>query len=311
MDKKIQMREKLSKVLAGKGTEQEKRSFEHGVNGILVPKEVHQDFLGKSESPNLLRKYGTIIEGNARLELPVITKDIEVVAHTEEYKPGETIDVNSLELNAEYLSPIEFDAEIRVARRYLQKNPKNAESIIKNLEKAYFRAEIEYMYNGTNPKALNRGSLYNRAKVVNFVSTDPIEMLKEIRDSASTSVQNNSRWIINGDALKFSENLILPNGEPALKTLDHISSDGAKYMLLGFPCDVTDDIRSSTEGSKLFYFGDISSFFIYEDPSDFEIVTLYDTYADMNEFGFKVYHLVDGKLVYSELETTIFKAEIQ
>lgn len=308
-----QIRTTLLNVLTGNGTEKEKRNLNFSkTGGVFVPKEVYEEFVGKNESDNLLRKYGTVVKGTNRLEIPVVTNDVEAVAHYEEYKDEQTVKVNQLGVTAEYLVPIEFDCEASIRKQLLKQNKNNQELLFTLLKNAYKKKEKDFMYNGIDSEVQNTGSLYHRAKEVNHIETEPIKIIKEIRNAASSAVRNKARWIINTRALNYVESLVLENGEPALKTVateEEIPS-GAKYLLLGFPCDVTDDIKSEKESSALFYFGDLSSFFIYEDESNFEINGNVEEYATRNEVGFKLFNLLDGKLVYSEKDVTVFKSEI-
>ncbi|EEU79979.1 phage major capsid protein [Enterococcus faecalis] len=308
-----QMRSALLNILTGNETENERRNFSFSeMGGVLVPKEVYNEFVGKEQSDNLLRKYGTIIKGANRLEVPVITNDAEAVAHSEEYNGGQTVKVNNQGVTAEYLVPNEFDCEASIRKQLLKQNKNNQELLFTLLKNAYKKKEKDFMYNGTDANAENKGSLYNRAKLIETTETEPVKIIKEIRNAASSTVRENARWIINTKALDYVENLVLENGEPVLKTVPNTSDDGvgAKYLLLGFPCDVTDDIKAQKEENALFYFGDLSSFFIYEDENNFEINGNVEEYAMLNEVGFRLFYLLDGKLIYSEKEITIFKSEI-
>lgn len=297
------------KVLSGIANDSELRELQTTKGTVLIPKEIYPEYIGKKETQNLLRKYGTIVDDLSDLLIPVLTNDIEAVAHSEVYNSENVTDINSLGLTGENIIPIEFEAEVRITKKLLKFNPKNREMIQTLIKKAYVRKEIDYMYNGTEEDAFNEGSLFNRSVVVELKETEPGKQIKAIRDSASTGVKSNARWIINQAALKYVEDIVLPNGEAALKTVESSESGGAKYTLLGFPCDVTDDIKPGSEGNKLFYFGDLSSFFIREDTEAMEILIYKDLYAATNELGFKLYHLMDGKFVYSDLDPTIFKSE--
>ncbi|EJR28515.1 MULTISPECIES: phage major capsid protein [Bacillus cereus group] len=81
---------------------------------------------------------------------------------------------------------------------------------------------------------------------------------------------NNARWIGNKAALEYVEDLILPNREPTLKTIDGVDG-GVSYMLLGFLLDCTDAVKGSADTAAVFYFGDFSSFVIQENSEGLEI----------------------------------------
>lgn len=165
------------------------------------------------------------------------------------------------------------------------------------------------MFNGTNDKAINTGSLLNKAKVFTPTQTEPVKIIKELKNTPSTNVINKARWIVNKAAIQYAEDLTLPNGEPALKTIDR-EDGGVSYMLLGFPLDFTDAVKGSNDSAAVFYFGDFSSFKIHENSAGLEIETITGMYAHLNEFAFKLYNLIDGKLIYSPVEPTVYRLEV-
>ncbi|HFK1746062.1 TPA: phage major capsid protein [Bacillus cereus] len=82
-------------------------------------------------------------------------------------------------------------------------------------------------------------------------------------------------------------------------------------MLLGFPLDCTDVVKGSVDTAAVFYFGDFSSFVIQENATGLEVEVMPERYALINEVGFKLYNLLDGKLIYSEVEPTVYRLEIK
>ncbi|MBJ8199830.1 hypothetical protein JDS91_00490 [Bacillus cereus] len=78
---------------------------------------------------------------------------------------------------------------------------------------------MDYMFNDTNATAFNEGSLLNKTKVFTPTQTEPVAIIKELKNKHSTSVANKARWVVNKAALEYVEDLKLPNGELALKKL--------------------------------------------------------------------------------------------
>ncbi|MES5942832.1 phage major capsid protein [Bacillus cereus group sp. MG4] len=86
---------------------------------------------------------------------------------------------------------------------------------------------------------------------------------------------------------------------------------GVSYMLLGIPLDCTDVVKGSVDTATVFYFGDFSSFVIQENAAGLEVEVMPERYALRNEIGFKLYNLLDGKLIYSEVEPTVYRLELK
>jgi hypothetical protein len=59
------------------------------------------------------------------------------------------------------------------------------------------------------------------------------------------------------------------------------------------------------------YFGDFSSFHYQDVEGTTEVNRLVELYAASNLVGFQVYNIVDGQLIYSPLEPTMYKYEVK
>ncbi|WP_237648696.1 phage major capsid protein [Sediminibacillus terrae] len=364
--KQTEIRTAFANYVAGKISTREAQSFGISLSNdgkALIPKVVADEIVGYVEQENLLRKYGKVVEVEGNLQYPVLTEDTDIKVDAHTGVRNEEIEVNSIGLTAELLTPVEFDSLSRVKRKLLMSGKVSlADLIIDLMKREYLKKEIDYMFNGNNEKAINTGSLLNKAKVFTPTQTDPVKIIKELKNTPTSNVINKARWIVNKPAIKYVEDLILPNGEAALKTLDRVDG-GVSYMLLGFPLDFTDAVKGDTqikaqesvenaeaelaaaqealnleptnqdlidavteaetkltaaqetlndenENTAVFYFGDFSSFKIQEDPDGLEIQTINSLYAHLNEVGFKLYNLVDGKLIYSQIEPTIYRLEV-
>lgn len=315
-----EIRSAFGRFIAGKIGESEARSLGIEINGgkALVPKSVANEIIGYVEQHNPLRKYGKVVTAEGNHQYPVLTSDTDIkvdVNSTERAKTGEQIEISHLGLKAELLNPVEFDAIATIKKKVIKMTPLSLEDlVIEALKKAYLKKEIDYMFNGTSGKAFNEGSLLNRAFEFTTTETEPAKIVRELKNKPSAAVINNARWIVNKKAIEYAEDLVLPNGEPVLKTMDHDGA-GVKYLILGFPAEVTDIAKGKSEDKAVFYFGDFSSFVIQEDENGMkvetksEIIGNYDL-ASKNEVGLHLYHLLDAKLVYSDLEPTVYRLEV-
>ncbi|PFZ73687.1 phage major capsid protein [Bacillus toyonensis] len=66
------------------------------------------------------------------------------------------------------------------------------------------------------------------------------------------------------------------------------------------------NVKSSADTAAVFNFGDFSSFVIQENPDGLEIEVMREMYMNVNEVGLKLYNLLDGKLIYSEVESVVY-----
>lgn len=308
-----EIRSAFTNYLLGNTSEMEIRTLGIDINNgkATIPKSIAEEIIGYVEQENLLRKYGKVVTVDGNFGYPVLTGDtkVEVGVNSTERDDENEIEVNNLGLTAELLEPVEFDSISRIKKRLLTLTPLSvSDLVIDVMKKEYLKKEMDYMFNGTD--TLNTGSLLNKAKVFTPTQTEPVAIIKELKNKPSTSVANKARWIVNKAALEYVEDLKLPNGDPALKTIDRVDG-GVSYMLLGFPLDCTDVVKGSVDTAAVFYFGDFSSFVIQENSIGLEIAVLKERYSLKNEIGFQLYNLLDGKLIYSEVEPTVYRLEIK
>lgn len=318
--KQKEIRKAFANFVIGKINELEARSLGVEINGgkAFVPTSVADEIIGYVEQHNPLRKYGKVVTVEGNYQYPVLTDDSEIVVDvnsTERAKTDNKIQISHLGLKAELLKPVEFDAIVTIKKRLIATTPLSIEDlVIEALKKEYLKKEIDYMFNGTSDRAFNEGSLWNKAKEFVPTETEPTKIIKELKNAPSTSVMNNARWIVNKKAIEYVEDLVLPNGEPVLKTMEH-EGPGVKYLILGFPVEVNDIVKGSSENKAVFYFGDFSSFVIQENDNGFEVETKYEIIgnydiAPKNEIGLHLYHLLDAKLIYSDLDPTVYRLEL-
>ncbi|PEW56423.1 phage major capsid protein [Bacillus cereus] len=308
-----EIRSAFTNYLLGNTSEMEIRTLGIDINNgkATIPKSIAEEIIGYVEQENLLRKYGKVVTVDGNFGYPVLTGDtkVEVGVNSTERDDENEIEVNNLGLTAELLEPVEFDSISRIKKRLLTLTPLSvSDLVIDVMKKEYLKKEMDYMFNGTD--TLNTGSLLNKAKVFTPTQTEPVAIIKELKNKPSTSVANKARWIVNKAALEYVEDLKLPNGDPALKTIDRVDG-GVSYMLLGFPLDCTDVVKGSVDTAAVFYFGDFSSFVIQENSIGLEVAVLKERYSLKNEIGFQLYNLLDGKLIYSEVEPTVYRLEIK
>lgn len=287
----------------------EKRiSFKDGK--AIIPTVVAKEIISIVGEENLLRKHGRVVRVVGNLQYPILKNSAEVSSHSEERNSTNTIEVSSLGFDAEILEPIEFDTIATLKQKlFLMSHASLPDLLVQEMAKQYCRKEIDYMFNGTDSKAFNEGSLYNRAKLFVPNETEPSKIIMELKRTPTSRVANKSRWMVNKAALEYVEGLKQTNGEPMLKILDRVES-GVSYNLLGFPLDCIDDVKGSDETKAVFYFGDFSSFVIQEASDGLEIKKLDEMFAHVNEMAIKLYNLLDGKLIYSDLEPTVYRLEI-
>lgn len=313
----IEVRKAFTDYVTGNINATEARSLGVAINNgkATIPTTIANEIISYVEQENLLRKYGKVVKVSGNRNYPVLTDetDIKVEVHSEERDASDSIEINTIGLTAEVLKPVEFDSISIVSKKLLHFSDLSvSDLVVEVMKKKYLQKELDYMFNGTEDKALNSGSLYNKAKVVVPVETEAVRIIKELKNTPSTNVMSKARWVINKAALKYVEDLILPNGEAVLKTSDN-TEEGANYLILGYPADVRDEVKGSNNNSSVLYFGDFSSFVIQESVKGLEIETKYEVvgnYQLKNEVAFVLYNLLDGKLIYSDVEPTIYKMEI-
>lgn len=305
--KQMKVREAFAKFAIGKIKEQEARSLGVEFNGgrVLIPTLVANEIISHVNGENLMRRYGEVVTESNGLRYPVLVNGITVDGHTSERSNNEMV-VNHLGLKAVLLEPVEFDVLVGIRKKFIATSGAGiVEGVINIIKETYLQKEIDYMYNGYQSDSFNTGSLYNMAKRFIPKSNEAALAVVELKNEPSTKVVNKARWIVNKKALEVAEGLRYLSGKEMLTTIDNNVS-GAQYSFLGFPLDCTDDLKSEDD-KALFYFGNFNSFKIQENNIDsLEIELKYELLAQYNEIGFKLYNLIDGKLIFSDLEPTVY-----
>lgn len=311
----IEQRKAFAQYVVGQIDEAEARSLGivTGNGGVVVPEVIASEVITYAQEENLLRKYGSIHRTAGDVKYPVlVTKAAANVTKTERTAD---MDETTIEFDEILLAPAEFDALATVTKKLIKMSGVNIEDIvIEELKKAYVRKETSYMFKGADVGHENAGSLYNKAVAFEASTTidyaadgwaqDLYAALVRMKNTPKTEVLKKSMWIVNRAALTKLESMTDTTGRPLL----HVdATDGVTYKLLGHKLDFTDDADGASSVTPHFYFGDFKSFHIQEVIGSMEIQKLVEKYAAQNKIGFQIYNLLDGQLIYSALEPTVYK----
>lgn len=316
--REAQMRSAFANFVVGNISEAQARSLGivTGQGSVVVPESIASEVISYAQEENLLRKYGTRYKTKGYQKYPVLVK--KAVANATKKERSADMPETDIEFDEILLDPSEFDALATVSKKLVKMSGVDVENIVvEELKKGYVEKEIEYMFNGTDVNALNPGSLYNKA--VKYYESVTVSLdttgwsqrlysqLVKFKGQVPTKVLKKAMWIVNRAALTILEDMTDTTGRPLL----HVdASDGVSYKLLGLPLDFTDAASGETFDKPVFYLGDPSSFYIQDVIGAMEIQRLVESYARQNKIGFQVYNLLDGQLIYSPLEPTMYRYEV-
>lgn len=321
--KQLEQRAAFGKFVVGQITESEARALGVATNNgsVLVPEVVAKEIITYASEENLLRKYGTRHKTAGNVKYPVLVKKAEAnVVGQERHIVPNPIPETDIEFDEVYLNPVEFDALATISKKLINMaDPgyKVEDIVIEELKKAYVRKEASYMFNGNDPKTPNDGALAKKA--VAYYESAPVDLTKaglentlyrelvKMKGQVSTAVRKKAMWIINNAALTVLEGLLDGQGRPLLYDTGR---DEVSYKLLGHMVDFTDDADGADSSKPVFYFGDIKTFHIQDVIGVLEIQKLVEKYSDTNRIGFQIYNLLDGKLIYSPFEPSVYRYEV-
>lgn len=318
--KEAEIRKAFANFVVGNIGEAEARSLgiEVGNGGVTVPTVIVKEIITYAQEENLLRKYGSTHPTKGNVQYPVLVK--KPVANVNTTERDSDMPVTDIELSEVLLNPAEFDALATVSRKLVKMSGVDIEEVvIEELKKAYVEKETVFMFDGrpdAQGKNENPGSLLNRA--VRYYETEKVDLdaaglsqklyqqLVKFKGQAPTPVLKKAMWIVNRAAFTALEGLIDGNGRPLL----YEAPDGMGYRLLGHNLDFTDAANVDDASIPVFYFGDFKSFHIQDVIGSMELHKLTEQFARQNKIGFQIYNLLDGQLVYSPLEPTVFRYEV-
>lgn len=321
--KELEKRSAFAKFVVGHISESEARAagVETNNGSVLIPEIVSKEIITYSQEENLLRKYGTTVKTRGNVKYPVLVKKAVANAlRQERHIVPNAIPETDIEFDEVYLSPVEFDALATISKKLINMaDPgyKVEDIVIEELKKAYVRKETDYMFNGNDAKALNPGSLSKKA--VAYYESLTVDLTKsglentlykelvKMKGQVTTEVRKKAMWIINGSALTVLEGLLDGQGRPLLYDTGR---DEISYKLLGHKVDFTDAADGTDPTKPIFYFGDFKTFHIQDVIGALQIQKLVEKFSDTNRIGFQIYNLLDGQLIYSPFEASVYRYEV-
>ncbi|MDC0808939.1 phage major capsid protein [Lactococcus petauri] len=318
-----EVRSAFANFVVGKISEGEARSLgiETGNGSVTVPEVIASEIITYAQEENLLRKYGTVNRTKGDVKYPVLVKKAEANVNKKERASDDEISETSIEFDEILLNPAEFDALATVTKKLLNMSGAPIETIvIDELKKAYVRKETNYMFNGDDSGNENSGALAKKA--VPFVPSVAVDVtaadagqklydaLIEMKNTPVTEVMKKGRWIINRAALTLIEKMKTSDGFPLLRPMTQ-AEGGIGNSLVGYPMEFTDSAdKKGAADIPVLYFGDFKSFQIQDVIGAMQMQKLVEKYAGTNRVGFQIYNLLDGQLVYSKFEPTVYRYEI-
>lgn len=316
--REAQMRSAFANFIVGNISEAQARSLGivTGQGSVVVPESIAADVITYAQEENLLRKYGTPHKTKGYVKYPVLVK--KAVANATKTERSADMPETDIEFDEILLDPTEFDAIATVSKKLVKMSGVNIEEIVvEQLKKAYVEKETRYMFNGDDATAVNPGALAKKA--VKYYESTAVSLstagwsqrlysqLVKMKGQVPTAVLKKAIWIVNRAALTSLEDMTDTAGRPLL----HVdATDGVSYKLLGHKLDVTDAADGVDAAVPVFYFGDFSSFHVQDVIGVMEIQRLVEQYSKQNKIGFQIYNLLDGQLIYSPLEPTVYHYEV-
>ncbi|MGA4718856.1 phage major capsid protein [Fictibacillus nanhaiensis] len=323
MKKQLEQRSAFAKFVVGQITESEARALgvETQNGSVLIPEIVSKEIITYAQEENLLRKYGTRVKTHGNVKYPVLVRKANAnVVKQERHIVPNPIPETEIEFDEVYLSPVEFDALATISKKLINMaDPgyKVEDIVIEELKKAYVRKETNYMFNGNDAGVENAGALAKKA--VAYYESAAVDLTKsglentlykelvKMKGQVTTEVRKKAMWILNGAALTVLEGLLDGQGRPLLYDTGR---DEIGYKLLGHKVDFTDAADGADPTKSVFYFGDFSTFRIQDVIGALQIQKLVEKYSDTNRIGFQIYNLLDGQLVYSPFEPSVYRYEV-
>lgn len=311
--KEKEIRSAFANFVVGRISEAEARSLgiEAGNGSVVVPEVIASEIITYAQEENLLRKYGTVHRTKGDVKYPVLVKKADANVRKKERGAGDEITETAIEFDEILLEPAEFDALATVKKKLIKMSGVDVEEIvIEELKKAYVRKETNYMFNGNDAGNENPGALAKKAVAFYETTGDSLyDTLVKLKNTPATAVVKKSRWIINRAALTKIETMKTDDGFPLLRPFTQ-AEGGIGYTLLGHPLDFTDEADGVDPTKPVFYFGDFSSFHIQDVIGAMELQKLIEKFSGTNKVGFQIYNLLDGQLIYSPFEPTVYRYEV-
>lgn len=321
-------RELFSRLTLGQSVNQnEVRSLgidlANGNGKVTVPKVVAKEVLTYAQENNPLRQFGTVHQDSSTQGYPVLTAAPTANGHNKEYTLSDSIPETSMKLDEVELTPTEFDALITFSKKLSYRSGISIENeVIKELSKAYTAKEAAYMFNGTDTGNINAGSLVKKAvawkpaSAVDLTKGDAVyNMLINFKNSVKKEVRKGSMFMLNTAAETLIETMTDGEGRPLYRPMEAVENGslGIDGRLIGFNAHVTDYLTADAKADDsvpAIFFGDFSTFHIQDVIGSMQVQVLNELYSRSNLIGVQLYNILDGQLVYSPLQPTVFRLDL-
>lgn len=320
-NKAKEIRSAFAKFVVGKITEYEARSLGivTGNGSVTVPKEIASEVISYAQEENPLRKFGTRHNTKSTQGFPVLVKKATAQGHKQERTKENPMPDTGIEFDEIVLDPTEFDALATITKKLLKRSDVPIEDIvIEELKKAYVEKEAQYFFRGDETGNENPGALAKKAVAFtpdvqpDLTSGQSLyDVLVKFKNSVKSSVRKRSMFMINDAALTLIETMKTDDGFPLFKPFEQ-ASNGFDGKILGFNSVVTEYANKSADDldTPIIYFGDFKSFHYQDVIGAMEVNRLVELYATSNLVGLQIYNILDGQLIYSPLEPTVYKYEV-
>ena len=264
-----------------------------GANGAIIPTTIAQKIIAKAYDMSTI--LGSATRYNTKGNLTIPTYDETSTNHIDMAYQEEFTDVESNVGSFGSVSLGNFLAGslVKVSKSLVANTDVDLETVVINLvAQSIARFEEKECLYGTTGKVAGLSGVTLGVTTASATAITADELIK-LKNKVKKTFRNNAKWIMSNDTLTAIELLTDSNGRFIFREDVNAEFDG---YLLGYPVEVSDNMKEIGAGNVVIYFGDFSGLALKQRDDSVELAILREKFATQHAIGVNAWVEFDAKV---------------
>lgn len=268
-------------------------NLDQGTNGAIVPTTIAKKIIAKAYDMSSILKAATKYNTKGNLSIPCYDAnggtDI-TMAYADEFV--------ELESKAGKFTSIDLGnflagALVKVSKSLVNNTDIDLENKVVELVAETVARFMEHeCLIGTEGKVAGLSTVTNGIKAASSTVITADELIK-VKNSVKKAFRKNARWIMSNDTLTAIE--LLKDGNDRYLFRDDATGEFDGYIL-GYPVEVSDNMKEIASGNVVAYFGDFSGLALKQRDDALELNVLRERFATQHAIGINAWVEFDAKV---------------
>jgi HK97 family phage major capsid protein len=262
-------------------------------NGVIVPVTIAQKVITKAYDISSILKDATKYNTKGNLTIPVYGADSGndvAMAYANEFEEltSKVGKFTSVELSNHLAGAL-----VKISKSLVSNTDIDLENkVIELMAEAIARFQEKECLYGTDAKAQGLRGVTLKHTTASATALTAEDLIK-VKNLVKKSFRKNAKWIMSNDTLTAIE--LLKDGEERFIFRDDMNGEFDGYIL-GYPVEVSDNMKELGAGNDVIYFGDFSGLALKQRADALEMDVLREKFATQHAIGINAWLEFDAKV---------------